>query len=104
MLKLVWGEEKWVGLSTNLYADWIITDGTLDKYRSYNYKDLDVFGCQALLTISPGRQPFDSSSILLSHYYYYRFVRPDGMDMFLDGVTKVTVNPFHSMLAKNCRQ
>jgi uncharacterized membrane protein len=102
MLKLVWGEEKWVGLPTNLYADWIITDGTLDKFRSYNYNDLDVYGCQAKIIIVPGTRQLYATSTLLE-YYYYRFVRPAKMEAFLYEITWVTVKPRQSLLATNCK-
>ena len=47
---------------------------------------------QAVMTIRPGPQA-GSDAVVVGRYFYRRFLRPDLMYGFMDGLTEITVEP-----------
>jgi len=106
MFKQVWGGESRIGLNQQFFTPKVLADR--EKFsRSwalplYNLSDLDPAGCQAILRISRGRLASPDAWKLAIHYLFLKFLKPEEMPRFLEGVTRIHVEPISAPEAVNC--
>jgi hypothetical protein len=103
MFEQIWGDQTRIGLDQRYSTPKLIEELKPTFTANYNLSDLDPAGCQATLTIRPRASPPPDFELVV-RYLYYRFLRPQGMQDFLAGVTRVSVQLLPSLLAINCRQ
>jgi len=102
IFKQMWGGESRVGLSQHFFtpkgwADLISADPL------YNLSELDRGGCQAILSIKRGRLASPDAWKLALHYLFLKLLKPEEMTQFLEGITRVHVEPISVPEAVNCR-
>ncbi len=101
------GTQTTVGLDRRLNPhpdNFLDSRGAAWHVERYNLRDFDPHGCQATLTIRPGRVSRGNSSIRLI-YDYYRlkfFGRPEALDNYLLQVAEVDMDLVHSPFATHC--
>jgi len=107
MFKQVWGGESRIGLNTQFFTSNMLADR--EKFsRSwalalYNLSDLDPAGCQAILNIKRGRLASPDAWKLTLHYLFLKFLEPEEMPQFLEGIARVHGEPISAPEAVNCR-
>jgi len=107
MFNRVWGGESRIGLNQQFFTPAVLADR--EKFsRSwalavYNLSDLDPAGCQAILSIKRGRLASPDAWKLALHYLFLKFLKPEEMAQFLEGITRVHVEPISAPDAVNCR-
>ena len=96
MFRYAWGGSSRIGLDIrdkNFYQKWIINEGR--KYfqiKRYNLFNLNVYGKQALLSISEGVYPKKLGRIKMDlMYWYYKYFNPKKIKNFLLKLTTVTI-------------
>lgn len=70
----------------------------------FNVSEFDPYGCQAKMTIMPGKlagNPRSAHRIGLS-YLYYRYLKPEDEQYYLDNLIRIQVKPKFSEHAKHC--
>jgi hypothetical protein len=100
MFKQVWGGESRVGLSQMFTPeDWT---ALITTWALYNLSELDQAGCQAVLTIKRGPAASPDAWKLALHYLFLRFLKPEEMTRFLEGLTRIRVDSISAPEARNC--
>lgn len=94
MFKQAWNNESHLGISGCFSP--LVVPNTLYFYstlsdKGYNLDTFNPAGAQALLTILPGPQAKDNYSLVMQ-YFKCRFFRPELMNDFLAGVTRLHID------------
>jgi hypothetical protein len=96
MLKLAWGGESRLGIDVRLNPPESGVLGYLDSVGlltwRYNLSEFDPKGPQARIVLRRGSAPGRDRDLVL-RYLYYRFLRPTGMQDFLESVTRIEFIP-----------
>jgi len=109
IFKQMWGGESRVGLNQQFsmleaLADVVRADFSRSRILElFNISDLDPAGCQAILSISRGRLASPDAWKLALHYLFLKLLKPEEMTQFLEGITRVHVEPISVPEAVNCR-
>ena len=107
MFKQVWGGESRIGLNTQFFTSKDLADRESFSQTwalpIYNLSELDPAGCQAVLNIRRGRLASPDDSKLAVRYLFLRFLAPEQMTQFLEGVTTIHVGPLLAPEAVHCR-
>ena len=103
IFKRIWGGEGRIGLDER-YAG----AGTVSEYQpyfrsKYNLNELDPAGCQAVISIRPGKADVSAKALVIQ-YFGYRFFKPERMSSFLETVTEVRLQALPSAVAVHCEQ
>jgi len=92
MFKQAWGNESHIGFSGCFPPTGIANYHMyLDRGYNFNITALDPKGAQAILTILPGPQA-KSNFAMVRRYFQCRFFRPELMNDFLAGVTRLHID------------
>jgi hypothetical protein len=103
MFALASPDKDRIGFEVNFYAyeDYFLT-GNLEHEKLYDFwfPRLDKNGCQAEMRIEPAGPEIDAMYFL--RYFYYRYLNPAELDIYLKTLTDVRFAPFESPYATNC--
>jgi len=102
MLRQTYGGESRIGLDRRTTKESFLFDGQPYFTHLYYLGDFDPRGCEAIVTISQGSE-HHSDIGLVARYLYYSLVSPSERDRMMHRVTRVTVEPYASPYATNCR-
>lgn len=103
MLAVAFPGSQKIGFDVNYYTYeeyFLNADEVTADLLDFWYPYLDFYGCQAELHIEKGSAAVDPGLFL--KYFYYRYLDPQDLDIFLYTVTEVEIIPFESPLATNC--
>lgn len=112
MFKVVWGDERRVGMNKTQLAGAFQNDigralAYLRPFATYAYllADWDPAGCQARLIVRKGSWT-GSDAAIAGRYFYYKYLQPGKMNDYLFQLVNVEVEPLlpQPAQASNCRR